>query len=194
MYKLKILHCKSCGSPFTSSKHSSTRIPLYCTKECYWESLKKYKYCLYCKNKFYNYKNRKFCNKHCMVDYISKNKPDPKVRNSIYRQNRRNNIKKPIDNIYLEVLIVAQRYKCFYCTDDLHGYKAIEHLQPVSKGGDNDFYNIVYSCKSCNSSKRDMSLAEYAIKIRKLWLLDKADMLMISTLELKKKWKKQNYL
>ena len=42
--------------------------------------------------------------------------------------------------------------------------------------------NIVFSCRSCNSKKRDLSLEEYAIKTRKFKLLDKYDLIMILAL------------
>ena len=61
-------------------------------------------------------------------------------------------------------------------------YKAIEHLTPVSRGGDNDIYNLVYSCKSCNSNKRQQTLEEYAIKNKRLDWLQKWEKLFIETL------------
>lgn len=95
---------------------------------------------------------------------------------------RRSNQRIRIDKNYLIRLYKAQHGKCFYCGTDLSKYKAIEHLTPVSKGGDNDNINIVFSCRSCNSKKRDLSLEEYAIKTRKFKLLDKYDLIMILAL------------
>lgn len=42
---------------------------------------------------------------------------------------------------------------CCYCgaIDDLH----MDHLLPKSRGGWNSSDNLVWACKSCNSSKRD---------------------------------------
>lgn len=53
-------------------------------------------------------------------------------------------------------------FKCVYC-----GNKApdillqIDHIIPVSKGGDNDLTNLVTSCESCNNGKRDKSLDDH---------------------------------
>lgn len=51
----------------------------------------------------------------------------------------------------------------------------IEHLTPVSRGGDNDWWNIVYACKSCNSKKKNKTMEEYAIHTDQLHLFDKYD-------------------
>ena len=83
---------------------------------------------------------------------------------------------------FLERVLKAQNNSCFYCNSSLMEYKAIEHLTPVSKGGDNDIYNLVYSCKSCNSNKRQLTLEEYAIKTGNLYWLDKFDYIYSSAL------------
>jgi len=71
-----------------------------------------------------------------------------------------------IDELYLNILYKLQNGKCYYCGDELSGYrnKSIEHLIPTIKGGDNNWINLVYACKGCNSKKHDMTLAEFAIK------------------------------
>lgn len=52
-------------------------------------------------------------------------------------------------------------FKCQYC-----GAAApevvleVDHIQPVSKGGDNDLVNLVTSCHACNNGKRDKLLSD----------------------------------
>jgi len=78
-----------------------------------------------------------------------------------------------IDFDYLKILYDLQEGKCYYCNNTLDGEKnkAIEHLIPISKGGTNDWINLVYSCKKCNSKKHNLTLAEYAIKNGRMdWL------------------------
>lgn len=87
-----------------------------------------------------------------------------KERYSIYQNNRRSAQKIKVDKNYLDKLIYLQDNKCFYCETDLKNYKSIEHLIPISKGGDNNNNNLVYSCKSCNLQKNTSTLKEYAIK------------------------------
>ena len=95
---------------------------------------------------------------------------------------RKNNLSKDMPAKFLERVLKAQNNNCFYCNSNLKEYKSIEHLTPVSKGGDNDIYNLVYSCKSCNSQKRQLTLEEYAIKTGNLYWLDKFDYIYSSAL------------
>ncbi len=45
-------------------------------------------------------------------------------------------------------------YKCCYCGKQLTRFSAtLDHIQPVSKGGDNSYDNLVTSCLHCNSQR-----------------------------------------
>lgn len=53
---------------------------------------------------------------------------------------------------------------CQYCGQSapdviLH----VDHIQPVSKGGDNDIMNLVTSCQACNSGKSDRLLTDTTV-------------------------------
>jgi hypothetical protein len=50
------------------------------------------------------------------------------------------------------------------------------------QGGDNQMYNLVYSCKSCNSQKRQNTLEEFAIKINRFDWLNKFDTIYASAI------------
>ena len=76
---------------------------------------------------------------------------------------------------YLKRVLVAQKMMCFYCECSLSKYKAIEHLTPLARGGKNETYNLVYSCKSCNSKKNKLTLEEFAIKNGRFDWIDKFD-------------------
>lgn len=80
-----------------------------------------------------------------------------------------------IDFNYLKNLLVKQNNKCFYCEADLNNYKAIEHLTPICKGGTNDWSNLVYSCRSCNSKKHDKTLFEFSVSENIIHVLDKTE-------------------
>ena len=82
----------------------------------------------------------------------------------------------------LNKILQIQNNQCFYCESDLSEYKAIEHLTPVTRGGDNSFYNLVYSCKSCNSKKRQQTLEEYAIAQKRFDWIAKWENLFIEIL------------
>jgi len=66
--------------------------------------------------------------------------------------------KKELDyyNVRENRLMVFERdgYKCHYCDKQLTRFTAtLDHIQPVSKGGDNSFDNLVTSCLHCNSRR-----------------------------------------
>lgn len=98
-----------------------------------------------------------------------------KLRAKGYFYKRKKSLKLDFNQDYLNRLLIVQHNKCFFCETDLTNYKAIEHLTPVSRGGDNENYNLVYSCKSCNSKKRQLTLEQFVIKTGKIYLLDKFD-------------------
>lgn len=56
------------------------------------------------------------------------------------------------------------KFTCQYC-----GKKSpdiileIDHIDPVSKGGNNDILNLLTSCKECNSGKRDIKLNDSSV-------------------------------
>ncbi|MDF7826249.1 HNH endonuclease [Pontiellaceae bacterium B12227] len=54
---------------------------------------------------------------------------------------------------------------CYYCGDDEN--LAVDHLIPRIKGGRDEADNLIWACRSCNSSKRDKDMLS--------WLLDKDD-------------------
>ena len=180
-YSLKLnIKCKICGN-IIENKHSvSIKNRKYCSKECQgiarrnvplseeWktalsEGRKKSEKC---KGKnLYNWKG---------------GKETELIRYRTYNNKRRTLLNKKIDVVFLEKLISIQNNKCFFCECDLTEYKAIEHLTPVSRGGDNDIYNLVYSCKSCNSTKRQQTLEEYAMKNKRFDLLQKWEDLFVN--------------
>jgi hypothetical protein len=66
--------------------------------------------------------------------------------------------KKEIDyyNIAENRLKIFERdaYKCHYCGKQLTRFTAtLDHLQPISKEGDNSYENLITSCIHCNSRR-----------------------------------------
>jgi excisionase family DNA binding protein len=54
---------------------------------------------------------------------------------------------------------------CYYCGVPLHPIRTftIDHVVPVVRGGTNDLGNLVASCRSCNTSKRDRDAPHSAV-------------------------------
>lgn len=100
------------------------------------------------------------------------------ARMKVHAQRRRSKQKLPIDARYMRIVRKAQCNSCFYCGCDMGDSPSLEHLTPVSRGGDNQRWNLVYACKSCNSRKHDKTLEEYAVKIGSFYLVDKYDVLI----------------
>lgn len=51
---------------------------------------------------------------------------------------------------------------CAYCEAPVVGQPDPDHVVPLSRGGSNSITNILPSCRSCNSDKRDLFLHEWA--------------------------------
>jgi len=174
--------CKFCGS-IIENKHSvSIKNRIYCSRECHGKARRNIplsnewkkalsegrKVSAKCKGEnLYNWKGGK------ETEYI-------RMKESFYKRKKNLKLKMPIP--FLKDLLIAQRNLCFFCESDLTNYKAIEHLTPVSRGGDNNFYNLVYSCKSCNSKKRQQTLEEFALSTGNIHWLGKWEHLFIETL------------
>lgn len=67
------------------------------------------------------------------------------------------------DKLRFEVF-KRDNFKCQYC-----GMSApdvvlnVDHINPVSNGGENDILNLVTSCRDCNSGKSDRLLSEHSM-------------------------------
>tara|TARA_R100001086_G_scaffold235470_1_gene158385 strand:+ start:939 stop:1610 length:672 start_codon:yes stop_codon:yes gene_type:complete len=61
---------------------------------------------------------------------------------------------------YIQDMYSNPNRKCRYCnsTEDL----TLEHVIPISRGGEHACYNLDLACKTCNCSKKDKTENEYA--------------------------------
>lgn len=50
-------------------------------------------------------------------------------------------------------ILIRDGFKCVYCGN--HKDLTLDHLIPKSKGGKNDWYNLVTCCDTCNKKKGD---------------------------------------
>lgn len=55
------------------------------------------------------------------------------------------------------------RYRCYWCKGP---FEAIDHKNPLSRGGKDLLRNIVPSCRACNSAKGEMSLRQWYARLR----------------------------
>lgn len=55
-------------------------------------------------------------------------------------------------------ILIRDGFKCVYCGDNKN--LTLDHLIPKSKGGKNDWYNLVTCCDTCNKKKGDKTPEE----------------------------------
>ena len=56
-------------------------------------------------------------------------------------------------------------YRCHYCKKQLTRFSAtLDHIQPVSQGGDNSFDNLVTACLQHNSERAAKPLMDYLLR------------------------------
>ncbi len=62
-----------------------------------------------------------------------------------------------------EAIYRRDGFACVYChaADDGGHPHGLDHLTPTSRGGSNEYTNLVTACHRCNSSKRGQTLREY---------------------------------
>jgi 5-methylcytosine-specific restriction endonuclease McrA len=165
------IKCKLCNQVIENKHSASLKNRIYCSRKCQSEArLNKplneewkqalsvgRKSSIKCKGEnLYNWKG---------------GKETETIRMKSHFYKRKRGLQKEMPITFLHRMLMVQKNKCFFCECDLTDYKAIEHLTPISKGGDNDVFNLVYSCKSCNSKKRQNTLEEFAIKQNRIdWL------------------------
>lgn len=65
-------------------------------------------------------------------------------------------------NIVLDLLIPKFGCVCWYCGIKLGLYEIhVDHINPLSKGGADNIYNLALACVSCNRAKWDMTLRQF---------------------------------
>jgi 5-methylcytosine-specific restriction endonuclease McrA len=57
--------------------------------------------------------------------------------------------------------LAEYNYHCAYCLKPFEKLE-IEHMHPISRGGEHTLENVVPACRSCNGRKHSMNLLEFA--------------------------------
>lgn len=56
-------------------------------------------------------------------------------------------------------------YMCHYCKKQLTRFSAtLDHIQPVSRGGDNSIGNLITACLHCNSERGNRPVSDFLIE------------------------------
>lgn len=93
-----------------------------------------------------------------------KGKISNRIRAKIYSFNRKVSLRRSQGNLYKlsrhDVEAFIKRDKCcVYCGSD--DRLTLDHIVPISKGGNNSRQNIVLACVHCNSQKRDIEVIKW---------------------------------
>jgi len=71
-------------------------------------------------------------------------------------------------------VIIDSNFRCFYCNCIIYlagdgsginnkNTATVDHKIPQSKGGTNDYFNLVACCWGCNSAKKDLTMNEFLL-------------------------------
>ncbi len=72
--------------------------------------------------------------------------------------------RKPISKALRFEVFKRDKFTCQYCGEHAPTVVLqIDHIHPVAQGGDNNILNLITSCFSCNSGKRDKSLEDKSV-------------------------------
>ena len=63
-------------------------------------------------------------------------------------------------------VISRDNNQCQYCGIKIGKNATIDHVIPVSRGGQSEYTNCVASCQECNNKKADMTLSEAGMKLK----------------------------
>lgn len=106
-------------------------------------------------------------NRELHASYQRNNAYKHRERNAGYARARRAKMK--LNGTYL--ITLAEVYKlvaspCFYCGKT--GRSTIDHVIPIELGGVDGVGNLVAACKSCNSSKSDLTIMQWRLKRQRM--------------------------
>lgn len=93
--------------------------------------------------------------KSCRLVYRQNNPDRVKVYNAKRRIQKRGSLTKFDMKLSLARRQAISSDPCYYCSDENADFYDIDHYFPISKGGDDSWYNLVRACKTCNASKHD---------------------------------------
>lgn len=89
-----------------------------------------------------------------------------KCKEKASAQNCRVSHKSTITDVDVLNCLKRTNFKCFYCNVSLSpGRWHLDHVEPISKGGLNNFLNITPACKNCNLMKGAIPLDKFTFHI-----------------------------
>jgi 5-methylcytosine-specific restriction endonuclease McrA len=62
-----------------------------------------------------------------------------------------------------------QKFRCHWCGNSIRSAPTMDHVIPLSKGGEHSVANVVASCRRCNSKKKDKDPIAWANELGRLF-------------------------
>lgn len=157
--------CTVCGKRFKVPNNDQRRNAKYCSQECFHK--------VNIGKNHGMYKHGYGRNGTPEQRKLAYKKHYQKYRKQMYNEHRHKRLLKLNAEGYhthqeWEELLKKHDWKCFYCgtelTDDKSSRQATrDHRIPIMREGNDNIENIVPACKSCNSSKGNMTDIEYIL-------------------------------
>lgn len=89
----------------------------------------------------------------CASDWAKQN-PDRRRAAEASRRARKNNSTGKFTASNLLEIASSQKWKCVCCKRSIKNGYHVDHIEPLSRGGSNDKYNIQALCPTCNMNKK----------------------------------------
>lgn len=69
-----------------------------------------------------------------------------------------------------KLTLLMQAPVCVYCNTNLtYGTATLDHVVPLSQGGQNATSNVLLACQFCNQAKRDRSIEQWIRDLTSVW-------------------------
>lgn len=98
-------------------------------------------------------------------EWVSKNPEARRMIANNYKHRRRAQERGGVSTARLRAWVDAQTKRCVWCSADCQVAFHVDHVVPLSKGGEHDLTNLAISCPTCNLRKQAKMPLEWALEI-----------------------------
>lgn len=161
--------CAACGTSLIGKKAIAKTCSVACNhavlaarrKAQKWDGVDPSRSCVQCSTSMIGRRpHAQYCSRVCKTA-ASTARREQDGRGRIKSVGRRTKTRKKIAVSDIRRLLNRQHYRCFYCSDQFGSRYHLDHVVPLSRGGQHSIGNIVGACVSCNSSKKDRFIVEW---------------------------------
>lgn len=164
-----VIHCDSCGKPFTVYPYRSGKAR-FCSVACT-RTLKE-RVCRQCgKHEMVraSKSNRPYCSNECYAESMRGKGVGRAFPSVITRRSNDGAYKRGVSRTQhvrtrdVEQMLEYYGNECAYCGSTSR--VGLDHVEPLSRGGEHAISNLVPCCAKCNQLKRDRSLPKFLLRV-----------------------------